>query len=55
MDIVVEIVAVTAMVYAGSAVIGRAMRTQTWAQIETLPGVGAIALGLKAVRREAVS
>lgn len=52
---VIEIVAVTAMVYAGSAVIGRAMRTQTWGQIEQVPLLGTVALGLKAVRKEAVS
>lgn len=55
MDIVIEVTAILAMFYLGSAVVGRAMRTETYGRIEQIPGLGALALGLKAVRKEAVS
>lgn len=55
LDIAIEVVAVTAMVYLGSAVIGRAMKSATYGQIERTPLVGPIALGLKAIRKEAVN
>lgn len=54
-DILIEVTAILAMFYLGSAVLGRAMRTETYGKIEQLPLVGPVALGIKAVRKEAVS